>query len=161
MQIVDNNKQIRQCDVKIANLDPVKDATNIKTLNNIKKDLVASNDKIAKENEISVKNRSNKDVGKSTLTYLMRDLRNKDFDRAEADYYDQLKSVGTQWAVDVSQKALLDHCLFDENDKKEVYETQLKLIESLNRELDDKKEQVRQLLIENEELKKQKTEAEI
>ena len=91
----------------------------------------------------------------------MRDLRNKDFDRAEADYYDQLKSVGTQWAVDVSQKALLDHCLFDENDKKEVYETQLKLIESLNRELDDKKEQVRQLLIENEELKKQKTEAEI
>lgn len=161
LQIVDNNKQIRQCDVKIANLDPVKDATNIKTLNNIKKDLVASNDKIAKENEISVKNRSNKDVGKSTLTYLMRDLRNKDFDRAEADYYDQLKSVGTQWAVDVSQKALLDHCLFDENDKKEVYETQLKLIESLNRELDDKKEQVRQLLIENEELKKQKTEAEI
>lgn len=161
LQIVDNNKQIRQCDVKIANLDPVKDATNIKTLNNIKKDLVASNDKIAKENEISVKNRSNKDVGKSTLTYLMRDLRNKDFDRAEADYYDQLKSVGTQWAVDVSQKALLDHCLFDENDKKEVYETQLKLIESLNRELDDKKEQVRQLLIENEELKKQKIEAEI
>ena len=55
LQIVDNNKQIRQCDVKIANLDPVKDATNIKTLNNIKKDLVASNDKIAKENEITVK----------------------------------------------------------------------------------------------------------
>ena len=41
----------------------------------------------------------------------------------------------------------MDHCLFDENDKKEVYENQLKLIDDLYKELDDKKEQVRQLLI--------------
>ena len=125
----------------------MKDANDIKTLNAIKKDLVISNDKIAKENEISVKNRSNKDVGKSTLTYLMRDLRERDFDRAEADYYDQLRGEGTQWAISVSQKAILDHCLFDENDKKEVYETQLKLINDLYKEVDDKKEQIRQLLM--------------
>lgn len=155
LQIVDNNKQIRQCDVKIANLDPINDANDIKTLNSIKKDLVQSNDKIAKENEISVKNRSNKDVGKSTLTYLMRDLREKNFDRAEADYYDQLKSEGSRWATNISQKALLDHCLFDENDKKEIYEIQLKLIDDLNQELDDKKEQIRLLLIENDMLRKQ------
>lgn len=152
LQIVDNNKQIRQCDVKIANLDPIRDASDIKTLNSIKKTLVEANDKIAKENEISVKNRSNKDVGKSTLTYLMRDLRAKGFDKAEADYYDQLRGEGTQWAISISQKALLDHCLFDENDKKEVYETQLKLINDLYKELDDKKEQVRQLLISNDAL---------
>lgn len=155
LQIVDNNKQIRQCDVKIANLDPIKDANDIRAMNSIKKDLVQSNDKIAKENEISVKNRSNKDIGKSTLTYLMRDLREKDFDKAEADYYDQLRGEGSQWAASVSQKALLDHCLFDENDKREIYETQLKLIERLNKELDDKKEQLRLLLIENEDLKKE------
>lgn len=155
LQIVNNNKQIHVCDKRIANLDPVKDANDIKTLNVIKKDLVASNDKIAKENEISVKNRSNKDVGKSTLTYLMRDLREKNFDMAEADYYDQLSGAGTQWAISVSQKALLDHCLFDENDKKEVYETQINLIDDLYKELDDKKEQVRQLLIQVDELKSQ------
>lgn len=147
LQIVNNNKQIHVCDKKIANLDPLKDANDIKTLNAIKKDLVISNDKIAKENEISVKNRSNKDVGKSTLTYLMRDLRERDFDRAEADYYDQLRGEGTQWAISVSQKAILDHCLFDENDRKEVYETQLKLINDLYKEVDDKKEQIRQLLM--------------
>lgn len=152
LQIVDNNKQIQQCNVKIANLDPIINATDIKTLNNIKKSLVESNDKIAKENEISVKNRSNKDVGKSTLTYLMRDLREKDFERAEADYYDQLRSEGSQWATSISQKALLDHCLFDENDKKEIYENQLKLIEDLYKELDDKKEQVRLLLVERDRL---------
>lgn len=147
LQIVNNNKQIHVCDKRIANLDPIIDANDIKTLNLIKKDLVASNDKIAKENEISVKNRSDKNVGRSTLTYLMRDLREKDFERAEADYYDQLQGAGTQWAISVSQKAILDHCLFDENDKKEIYETQIKLINDLYKELDDKKEQVRQLLI--------------
>jgi len=153
LQIVDNNKQIRNCDLRIANLDQILDAGDIKVLNAIKKDLVASNDKIAKENEISVKNRSDKDIGKSTLTYLMRDLRSKNFERAELDYYDQLKGEGTQWAINISQNALLSHCLFDENDKKEVYEKQLRLINDLNKELDEKKEQLRLLLIENDKLK--------
>ena len=153
LQIVDNNKQIRQCDVKIANLDPIKDANDIKTLNSIKKDLVQSNDKIAKENEISVKNRSNKDVGKSTLTYLMRDLRNKKFDKAEADYYDQLKSPGTRWAVDMSITSIVQNGMFDENDRKEVYEIQLHLIDKLNQDLDEAKEKIRLLLLEIDELK--------
>lgn len=150
LQIVDNNKQIQQCNLKIANLDPIKDANDIKTLNTSKKMLVESNDKIAKENEISVKNRSNKDVGKSTLTYLMRDLREKNFEKAEADYYDQLQSAGSYWATGISQKALLDHCLFDENDKREIYETQLKLIDDLYKQLDDTKEKLRLVTIERD-----------
>lgn len=153
LQIVDNNKQIRQCDMRIANLDPLKDAQDIKTLNSIKKDLVASNDKIAKENEISVKNRSNKDIGKSTLTYLMRKLREEKFDKAEADYYDQLKSEGTLWSIEMSNKAILQNGMFDENDKKEIYETNLKLVNDLYSELDDKKEQIRLLLKEIDVLK--------
>jgi hypothetical protein len=153
LQVVDNNKQIRQCDLKIANLDPIKDANDIKTLNSIKASLVASNDKIAKENEISVKNRSNKDIGKSTLTYLMRDLREKKFEKAESDYYDQLKSAGTLWAMEMSNKAILQNGMFDENDKKEVYENQLNLINKLYKELDDYKEQVRILTIDFDKLK--------
>lgn len=147
LQIIENNYQVRTCDRKIVGLDPIKNNSDIKMLQEIKKKLVTSNDKIAKENEISVKNRSNKDAGKSSLTYLMRDLREKDFDKAEADYYDQLKSPGSQWAVSVSQKAMLEHCMFDENDRKEVYESQLKLIDDLYKELDSKKEEVRLLLI--------------
>lgn len=153
IQVVDNNNQIRIYNRKLANLDPIKDNEEIKALQTIKKDLVSNNDKIAKENEISVKNRSNKDAGKSTLTYLMRDLREKDFEKAEADYYDQLRSEGTQWAVSISQKAMLDHCVFDENDKKEIYENNLKLINDLYNELDDKKEEIRQLLKKIDDLK--------
>ena len=155
LQIIKNNFQIDTCDKKMSQLDPLRDSDSIKTLSDIKNKLVQSNDKIAKENESSVKNRSNKDAGKSTLTYLMRDLREKDFDKAEADYYDQLKSTGTRWAVEISQKAMLDHCIFDENDKKEIYETQLKMIDELNQELDDKKEEIRLLLIKIDELNKE------
>lgn len=153
LQIIKNNYQIDICDKKVSQLDPLKDADSIKTLSDIKNKLVQSNDKIAKENEISVKNRSNKEAGKSTLTYLMRDLREKDFDKAEADYYDQLRSKGTQWAIDMSIKAIKENGLFDENDKKEIYEMQLDMIQSLNKEVDDLKEQVRLLIIENDKLK--------
>lgn len=153
LQIVNNNNQIWQCDKRISLLDKIKDANDIKMLNTIKKDLVSANDKIAKENEISVKNRSNKDVGKSTLTYLMRDLREKEFEKAEADYYDQLKGEGTLWAIEMSNKAILQNGLFDENDKKEIYETNIKLINDLYSELDEKKEQIRLLLKEVDKLK--------
>lgn len=153
LQIIKNNYQIDICDKKMSQLDPLGDAESIKTLSDIKNKLVQSNDKIAKENEISVKNRSNKDAGKSTLTYLMRELREKDFDKAEADYYDQLRGAGTQWAIDMSIKSIKENGLFDENDKKEIYEMQLDLITSLNHEVDDLKEKVRLLTLENDRLK--------
>lgn len=153
LQIIKNNYQIDICDKKVSQLDPLKDAESIKTLSDIKNKLVQSNDKIAKENEISVKNRSNKDAGKSTLTYLMRDLREKDFDKAEADYYDQLRGVGTQWAVDMSIKAIKENGIFDENDKKEIYEIQLDMIAALNKEVDELKEKIRILTLKNDRLK--------
>lgn len=153
LQIIKNNYQIDICDKKVSQLDPLKDAESIKTLSDIKNKLVQSNDKIAKENEISVKNRSNKDAGKSTLTYLMRDLREKDFDKAEADYYDQLRGVGTQWAVDMSIKAIKENGIFDENDKKEIYEMQLDMIAALNKEVDELKEKIRILTLKNDRLK--------
>ena len=155
LQIIKNNNQIDICDKKMSILDPLKDADSVKVLNEIKNKLVQSNDKIAKENEISVKNRSNKDAGKSTLTYLMRDLRQKDFDKAEADYYDQLRSPGTRWAVDMSITSIKQNGMFDENDKKEVYEMQLDLIDSLNQQLDEAKEKIRLLTKENDRLKLQ------
>lgn len=153
LQIIKNNYQIDICDKKMSQLDPLKDAESIKTLSDIKNKLVQSNDKIAKENEISVKNRSNKDAGKSTLTYLMRDLREKDFDKAEADYYDQLRGVGSQWATDMSIKAIKENGIFDENDKKEIYEMQLDMISALNKEVDELKEKIRILTLENDRLK--------
>ena len=120
----------------------------------LKQGLVNSNDKIAKENEISVKNRSNKDIGRSTLTYLMKDLREKDFKEAEANYYDQLRSEGTQWAADMSMKAIKQNGFFDENDRGEVFELQREMIQKLQAQVDDLTEEKRLLTIERDELKR-------
>lgn len=153
IQIVNNNNQIRQYDLLIAQLKPLTDSKDIQVLNEMKGKLVQSNDKIAKENEISVKNRSNKDIGKATLTYLMRDLREKDFDRAEADYYDQLKSKGSRWAAEVSMNAIQKNTFFDENDMREIDGIKRQMVVDLQEKVDDLMEEKRQLLVEIQRLK--------
>ena len=153
IQIVNNNNQIRQYDLLIAQLKPLTDSKDIQVLNEMKGKLVQSNDKIAKENEISVKNRSNKDIGKATLTYLMRDLREKDFDRAEADYYDQLKSEGSRWAAEVSMNAIQKNTFFDENDMREIDGIKRQMVVDLQEKVDDLMEEKRQLLVEIQKLK--------
>lgn len=155
IQLVINNNQIRRLDNQIALLSPLQNADEISKLNTIKKDLVLSNDKIAKENEISVKNRSNKEVGKNTLTFLMKKLRNLDFDKAETDFYDQLKSKGTQWAVDMSFKALSENAYFDENDLRDIGGYRVELVQKLQAENDDLKEEKRMLHNEIKKLKEQ------
>ena len=77
----------------------------------------------------------------------------KDFDKAEADYYDQLRGIGSQWATDMSIKAIKENGIFDENDKKEIYEMQLDMIATLNKEVDKLKEKIRVLTLENDRLK--------
>lgn len=152
IQIVNNNNQIRQYDLIISSLNPLVDSNNIKTLNGLKKDLVSSNDKIAKENEISVKNRSNKDIGKSTLTYKMKDLREKNIKDAEANYYDQLNSDGTLWGISMSMKAIKQNTFFDENDIGEIKDIRLELVVELQKKVDDLLEEKRLLLLKVQEL---------
>lgn len=147
IQIVLNTYQISQYNLELAKLSPTKNADDIRVLQNLKKNVSDVNTKLAQDNEISVKNRSNKDVGKSTLTYLMRDLREKNFEEAEANYYDSLRSPGSLWAIEMSNRAILQNTMFDENDKNEIFNEQRKMIQSLQAELDDEKEENRRLKI--------------
>mgnify|MGYP003456611736 CR=1 FL=1 len=147
IQIVNNNNQIRNYDVLITRLNPIKDANDIKNLNAMKSNLVASNDKIAKENEISVKNRSNKEIGKSTLTYLQKKLREMDFTKAEANYYDQLRSEGTLWGIDMSVKSIKQNTFFDENDLGYIKNIKTELVNELQNKVDDLMEEKRLLIL--------------
>lgn len=131
------------------------DSEEIDKLISLKKNLVASTDKIAKENEVSVKNRSDKNAGRSTLTFLMRDLREKDFGDAEENYYDQLRSESSQWAANMSFKAIQTNGFFDENDKEEIFESQRQMLTSLQLERDDLEEENRQLKLRIIELENQ------
>ena len=94
-----------------------------------------------------------KDAGRNTLTFLMKDMREKDIAGAEANFYDQLRSPGTQWAADMSFKAIKENAFFDENDMQEIFDTQRELIDKFQKESDDAKEKYRLSLIENQRLK--------
>lgn len=152
IQIVNNNNQIRHYDMLISTLSPLTDSKDIATLNGLKSSLVQSNDKIAKENEISVKNRSNKDAGKSTLTYLQKYLRELDFDRAEADYYDQLRSDGTLWGIEMSLKAIQKNAFFDEDDMSDIQHIRRDLVIELQKQVDELLEEKRKLNVKIQEL---------
>ncbi len=154
IQIVNNNNQIRNYDILITRLNPINDANDIKNLNSMKTNLVTSNDKIAKENEISVKNRSNKEIGKSTLTYMMKDYREKNIKDAETNYYDQLQSDGTLWAEKMSMKAIKENGFFDENDENEINDLNRQMVFDLQHKVDDLQEDKRKLLIQLDKIQK-------
>lgn len=145
LQIVINNNQIRKYDILISRMDPRTASEDVKNIVAAKQSLVNANDKIAKENEISVKNRSNKDVGKSTLGYLMRRMRTVNIPESETNYYSQLKSASTQWAADMSMKAIKQNTFFGENEMEQIFIDQRNTIEKLTAEVDDLKEQNRLL----------------
>lgn len=143
IQVINNNMQINQYDVALSKLDPAVDAEDIASLNKIKKDLVASNDKIAKENGISVKGRGDQRAGKGTLTGLMRDMREKDIKDAEVNFYDQLRSENTRWAIDISMKSMMENCMFDEADIDIIIADQRALITELQNKYEDLNEERR------------------
>lgn len=153
IQVINNNLQINQYDVALSKLDPTTDAGDITELNKIKKDLVISNEKIAKENGISVKGRGDQRAGKGTLTGLMRDMREKDLDEITENYFSQLQSPNTQWAIDLSMRSMLENIQLDENDVNSIVEHQRKLIRDIQNENDVLKEEKRLLKVEEIKIK--------
>ena len=145
LQIVINNNQIRRYDIQLARLNPITNSEDIKNIMTAKTNVVTANDKIAKENEISVRNRSNKEVGKSTLGWLMKRMRSVNIPDAEVNYYDQLHSTGTQWAAEMSMKAIKQNTFFDDAEQEQVFNTQRDLIAKLQAQVDDLQEENRLL----------------
>jgi len=150
IQIVNNNNQIRKIDLVIASLSNdtkslISNQGEIKNLTTTKKSIVESSDKIAKENSISVKNRGDKKAGKSTLTYMMKNLREIGFEDAEHDYYDHMKAIGMKHTADISNKSILEQLQFDENDYISMVKEQREIMQRLQSKLDDIEEENRQL----------------
>lgn len=152
IQLVNNNNQIRKIDLVIANMSNdtkslVANQGAIKSLSSTKKTIVDNTDKIAKENSISVKNRGDKKAGKSTLTYMMRNLRELGFESAEHDYYDHMKAIGMKRTADISNRSILEQLQFDENDYTSMLKEQREIIQRMQEKLDDLEEENRQLYV--------------
>lgn len=152
IQIVNNNNQIRKIDLVINQLSSdskslINNAKDIDSLTGIKTKLTSSNDKLSKENSISVKNRGDKSAGKSTLTYMMRNYREYGFEDAEADYYDENKAKGMALVADISNRSIVQQLQLDENDKNDMLFIQRQLIQELQTKVDDLEEENRQLYV--------------
>jgi hypothetical protein len=150
LQLINNNNQIRKLDLVINSISSNSSSLitkhgDIKSLTAIKNQIVASTDKIAKENSISVKNRGDKTAGKSTLTYMMKNYRELGFEEAEQDYYDQKKAYGMRLVADISNKSIIDQLQFDENDMNDIFFTQRQLLQELQIKVSDLEEENRQL----------------
>jgi hypothetical protein len=160
LQILNNNNQIRKIDLAINRLGSnaqllIDNDTKIKGLTSIKSQIAKQSDNLSKENGIAVKHRGDKKSGKSTLTAIMKDYREKGFDEAEEDYYDQNKAYGMQLVADVSNKSILEQLQFDENDISDMFFSQKQLIQELNKKVADLEEELRVLHIQCNENKEE------
>lgn len=161
VQIVNNNNQIRKIDFLISKYTAdtdllIKNEGKVKSLNVIKKDIVQNNDKIAKENSISVKNRKGSSTKKSSLTVMMDYLRSLNFEDAEIDYYDQKKAYGMKVSADISMRAMSEQIQFDENDTGQIIMEQRNMIKNMEEKILDLEETNRQLYVQIEKYKKSK-----
>lgn len=154
IQVVNNNYQINQCDIAISQLNPKSAIEEIKIFNQLKKELVASNEKIAKDNGISVKSKGNQRAGKGSLTGLMRDMRERGIESVNENYFNQLTSENSRWATNISMQSMMENCMFDENDVNDIIDYQRKNLEKLQTEKDTLEEEKRLLKVSENELNK-------
>lgn len=150
IQVINNNQQINSCDIAISNIDINEGVEEIKVLNQLKKELVASNEKITRENGISVKGRGEQKAGKGSLTGLMRDMRERDIEEVEVNFYNQLQSPASRWATDVSMRSMLENIELGENDVNEIIETQRELVQKYQNENESLEEDCRLLRVQQD-----------
>lgn len=140
IEIVDNSNQIRKHQLVknkyMADKNMILDNVDkLRSLEEIIKRLVENNDKLAKENGISAKNRIDKSMNKATLTGKMKYLSEMKFDDVEIDYYNQMVCHGMQRAADISIKAIKEQLNWDEDTANEVIITQRQLVEKLQKDV--------------------------
>jgi len=148
IQLVVNNNQIRIFSNELGklNMNPLDNMDKIKSLNAIIKDIVMNNDKIAKENGVSEKNKKNQNVGGNTLGSLMKTMRSLNFKDAEQDFYDMKKAYGMQQAELKSLQNIKEQIVFDEQDIDDMINYQREMIRDLQGKLMDKEEEIRMLV---------------
>lgn len=146
LQILNNNNQIRKIDLAINNLSSnalslIENDSKVKSLTAIKSQIAKQSDNLSKENGIAVKHRGDKKAGRSTLGFMMKDLRELTFNDAEENFYDMETAHGMQMVADISNKSILSQLNFDEKDIDDMFKQQrdyIKQLENANRELEEK-----------------------
>lgn len=159
VQIVNNNNQVRKIDYMVNQLSSdlqalLDNKDEIAKLTDIKNKIVTANDKLSKENSISLKNRVDKKAGQSTLGAIMKKYRENGFGDAEEDFFDMLTCNAMRQCADISNKSICEQLNFDEKDVEDMFFQQRELIQKLQMAELEQKNKIRLLTDELEGLKR-------
>lgn len=115
-------------------------AGGIQTLIRTKEILYKSVLNLAKENEISIKNASDKSQGSGTFSGMLKKLLDTGITEAEVNLFDIETSEGFKQIADISHQSIMNQLALDENDYNEMLREQRELIRTLdakNKELQE------------------------
>jgi hypothetical protein len=160
LQIVNNNAQIRKANLAINGLSSgmdsmVKNSKDILSLTDMTTKWNQQNDKLSKENNIALKHRGGANSKNSTLGSMMKNLRELGFEKAEHDYYDMKKAYGMKFSADISNKSIMDIINFDDTKINDIIKTQRDSLQKAQEKELDYREDIRKLVSENSNFKKQ------
>ena len=129
IEIVSNYEEIDRLDVAIAKLsltpdDIVKNAKDLETLRKMKSDVNKNISMLCKDHGLSVKYANSKSRGAGTLSGIMRDMEDSDYDEGVVNLYDIETSTSMQQCSDISAKSVSAQLKLSDSDYAEMIEEQ-------------------------------------
>ena len=129
IEIVTNYEEIDRLDVAIAKLsltpdDIVKNAKDLETLRKMKSDVNKNISMLCKDHGLSAKYANSKSRGAGTLSGIMRDMEDNDYDEGVVNLYDIETSTSIQQCSDISAKSVSTQLKLSASDYAEMVEEQ-------------------------------------
>ena len=119
----------------------------MKSLIDTKKNLMSTILKIAEDNGISTKFNTTKSKGSGTLAGIIKRLQEIGLDEAKINLYDIETSESMRQIADVSHSSIMKQLQLNESDYTDMLAQQKDIIYNMDKELMDKKEELRKLKI--------------
>ena len=130
-----------------------KNASTIKTLEEVKNKINSTIINLARDNGISLKHSVNASKGENTWTGKVKKLKDLKLREAEVNLFEAETAKGIEQVADISNKSILKQLMFDENDFNDMLIQQRELIGKYKRVADENEETARKLFRENADLK--------
>jgi len=117
----------------------------ISKLTTAKKSLLDSIAKIAKDNNISSNYNKNSKQGRDSMSSKMKEMEENDFTDIKVSMFDIKTSEAFKQISDLSNRSIMDQLSLDSNDYTEIVKDQRELIQKFEQDIDELKEENRNL----------------
>ena len=163
IEIVTNYEEIDRLDVAIAKLsltpdDIVKNAKDLETLRKMKSDVNKNISMLCKDHGLSAKYANSKSRGAGTLSGIMRDMEESNYDDGKTNLYDIETSESMKQCSDISAKSIMSQLRLSDSDYAQMVEEQAVVV---RKEIAARKQAEEALRLCKEYLRKQELIAEL